>query len=138
MSEYVIIFQVLAALVALFFIFLTYMNTKTWRWLHVTMTFFVFGAAVAFCFYAAMALKTRAAWIKLHADLEKERVLTAQKVAAALAEPRAAAARLREPGAARHGDERSCRRRAGHSLSHQRSGAGLAPLILSLEQHPGR
>jgi len=72
MSEYAIIFQVLAALVALFFIFLTYMNTKTWRWLHVTMTFFVFGAAVAFCFYAAMALKTRAAWIKLHADLEKQ------------------------------------------------------------------
>lgn len=72
MSEYAIIFQVLAALLALFFIFLTYMNTKTWRWVHVTMMFFVFGAAIAFNFYAALTLKTRAAWIKYHDNLEKQ------------------------------------------------------------------
>src|SRR5215218_1385058 len=77
MSEYAIIFQVLGALAALFFIFLTYMSTKTWRWLHVTATFFVFGATVAFCIYAAMTLKTRAAWIKLHDSLEKQ-LTTAQ------------------------------------------------------------
>ena len=29
-------------------------------------------------------------------------------------------------------------RRAGHRLSHQRSGAGLAAVVLPLEQHPGR
>lgn len=80
MIEYAIIFQVLAALLALFFIFLTYMNTKTWRWLHVTMTFFVFGAAIAFCFYAAMALKTRAAWIKHHDKLEKDVATTTQQL----------------------------------------------------------
>jgi hypothetical protein len=72
MSEYAIIFQVLAAVLALFFIFLTYMNTKTWRWPHVTMMFFVFAATVAFAFYAALTLKARMAWIKLHHDLEKQ------------------------------------------------------------------
>ena len=69
MSQYAIIFQVLGVLLALFFIFLTYMNTKTWRWLHVMMTFCVFGAAVAFCVYAAMTLKTRTNWLKYHDDL---------------------------------------------------------------------
>jgi hypothetical protein len=72
MSEYAIIFQVLGALAALFFIFLTYMSTKTWRWMHVTATFFVFAATIAFCVYAAMTLKTRANWIKLHDNLEKQ------------------------------------------------------------------
>jgi hypothetical protein len=67
-----IIFQVLAALVVLFFIYLTYMNTKTWRWLHVTMLFLVFVASFAFCVYAAMTLKTRAKWIKDHDTLEKQ------------------------------------------------------------------
>src|SRR5262245_11147600 len=80
MTEYAIIFQILAALVALFFIFLTYMNTKTWRWVHVTMTFFGFAAAIGFCFYAAMVLKTRAAWIKLHDETEKQVESTAQQL----------------------------------------------------------
>jgi len=72
-----IIFQILLALVALFFIFLTYMNTKTWRWIHVTMTFLVFVAVIPFGVYAALTLKTREAWVKKHdqleADLEKTR-----------------------------------------------------------------
>ncbi|HEY2413695.1 MAG TPA: hypothetical protein VGI40_15705 [Pirellulaceae bacterium] len=76
MSEYAIIFQVLGALAALFFIFLTYMSTKTWRWLHVTATFFVLAATIAFCVYAAMTLKTRANWIKLHDNLEKQLATT--------------------------------------------------------------
>lgn len=80
MSEYAIIFQVLGALAALFFIFLTYMSTKTWRWLHVTATFFVFAATIAFCVYAAMTLKTRAAWIKLHDSLEKQLATTEEEL----------------------------------------------------------
>ena len=49
MSDYAIIFQVLGAVIALFVIFLTYMSTKTWRWVHVTFMFLVFVASVAFC-----------------------------------------------------------------------------------------
>ena len=59
MSDYAIIFQVLGAVVALFVIFLTYMSTKTWRWVHVTFMFLVFVASFTFCIYAAMVLKTR-------------------------------------------------------------------------------
>ena len=76
MSDYAIIFQVLGAAVLLFVFFLTYMSTKTWRWMHVTATFFVFAAAVTFCVYAAMTLKTRANWIKLHDNLEKQLATT--------------------------------------------------------------
>jgi hypothetical protein len=72
MSQYAIIFQAIGALLALFFIFLTYMNTKTWRWVHVTFTFLVFGATIAFCVYSAMAMRTRTAWIKYHDEKEKQ------------------------------------------------------------------
>jgi hypothetical protein len=67
-----IVYQIGGALLALFFIFLTYMSTKTWRWLHVTAMFLVFVASAAFCVYAAMTLKTRAAWTKLTDNLEKQ------------------------------------------------------------------
>ncbi|ADB19368.1 hypothetical protein Psta_4727 [Pirellula staleyi DSM 6068] len=78
-----IVFQGLGVILALFFIFLTYMNTKTWRWLHVTASFFVFGAAVAFVVYASLTLKTRNAWLEFHdktaaaldAELEKQELL---------------------------------------------------------------
>jgi hypothetical protein len=70
----------LGVLLALFFIFLTYMNTKTWRWLHVTMTFFVFAAGVTFCVYAAMTMKTRLNWLKYH----DEKQAAVDKVAAEL------------------------------------------------------
>lgn len=66
MSQNAILFQVLGVVLALFFIFLTYMNTKSWRWLHVTATFLVFCAAATFVVYASLTLKTRAAWIKFH------------------------------------------------------------------------
>ncbi|MCI0361079.1 MAG: hypothetical protein L0211_21580, partial [Planctomycetaceae bacterium] len=75
-----IIFQILLALVALFFIFLTYMNTKTWRWLHVTMTFLVFVAVIPFGVYAALTLKTREAWIKKHDQLEADLKKTKEEV----------------------------------------------------------
>lgn len=67
-----VIFQILLALVAIFFMFLTYMNTKTWRWLHVTMTFLVFLAIIPFGLYAALTLKTREAWVGEHTRLEKQ------------------------------------------------------------------
>src|SRR5438270_5250748 len=71
-----IVFQVLLGALAIFFLYATYMNTKTWRWPHVTMTFFVFVVSIVFLVYAAMALKTRRTWIKLHDE-------TAAKVATA-------------------------------------------------------
>ncbi len=75
-----IIFQILLALVALFFIFLTYMNTKTWRWLHVTVAFFVFIAVIPFGVYAALTLKTREAWVKKHDSLEADLIKTREEV----------------------------------------------------------
>ncbi|MBC8357299.1 MAG: hypothetical protein H8E66_35465 [Planctomycetes bacterium] len=57
-----VIYQALGALLVLFFFFLTYMFTKTWRWFHVVCTFFVFGASIAFTIYAAMSAKTHIAW----------------------------------------------------------------------------
>ena len=60
-----VIYQALGALLVLFFFFLTYMFTKTWRWFHVVCMFFVFGASVAFTCYAAMSYKTHAAWRKI-------------------------------------------------------------------------
>lgn len=72
MNDFAIIFQVVGGLLALFFIFLTYMNTKTWRWVHVTFMFLVFAASITFSIYAAMTLKTRAAWIGLHDKTETQ------------------------------------------------------------------
>lgn len=65
-----LIIQILAGLAFLFACFLTYMCTKTWRWFHVTMMFFVFIAAMVFAGFAAYALKTRAAWVKVTHELE--------------------------------------------------------------------
>ena len=39
MGDNAILFQALGALLALFFIFLTVMNFKSWRWLHALTTF---------------------------------------------------------------------------------------------------
>ncbi|MEO8498931.1 MAG: hypothetical protein ABI614_28035, partial [Planctomycetota bacterium] len=72
-----VIYQALGALLVLFFLFLTYMFTKTWRWFHIVCIFFVFGASLAFCGYAAMTYKTHAAWRtvarKNQIDAEKAR-----------------------------------------------------------------
>jgi hypothetical protein len=72
MGEYALIFQILGGLLAIFFIFVTVMNTKTWRWLHVTALFLVFAATIAFMPLAAMALATQFNWIKAHATLTKK------------------------------------------------------------------
>lgn len=78
MSQYAIIFQVLVGLLALFFIFLTYVNTKTWRWVHVTAVFLVFVGTLIFSFYAAMVMRTRTNWIGFHDKLE-QRVAEGEK-----------------------------------------------------------
>jgi hypothetical protein len=70
-----VIYQALGALLVLFFLFLTYMFTKTWRWFHVVCTFFVFGASIAFCCYVAMTYKTHAAW----RTIERKNRLQAEK-----------------------------------------------------------
>jgi len=80
MSDYAIIFQVLGAVVALFVIFLTYMSTKTWRWVHVTFMFLTFVAACVFCIYSAMVLKTRAKWVKEHDTLEAQLTKTNDEI----------------------------------------------------------
>lgn len=67
-----IIFQVLGVLLVLFFGFITYMNTKTWKWVHVTFLVLVFLAIPAFGVYAAMTLKTRKAWMTLAQKLDTE------------------------------------------------------------------
>ena len=76
MSDYAIIFQILGVLLALFFIFLTVMNFKTWRWLHALTTFAVFCAVATFMVYAALVMKTRLAWeesdAKFKENYEKE------------------------------------------------------------------
>jgi hypothetical protein len=71
-----IVYQIVAALVVLAFIFLTYLNTKTWRWVHVTFTFLVFVATFTFCVYAAMTLKTRAKWVGEHDKLQEQLTTT--------------------------------------------------------------
>jgi hypothetical protein len=65
-----VIVQILAVVAILFFCFVTFMNTKTWRWLHVTAMFLVFAAALTFVVYAAMVMKMRQAWQKTVANLE--------------------------------------------------------------------
>lgn len=81
MKEYALIFQIVGAVVVLAFIFLTYLNTKTWRWVHVTFMFLVFAATMTFCVYAGMTLKTRAKWVKDHDDLEKRLATTEEELA---------------------------------------------------------
>src|SRR6185295_5422436 len=71
MSDYAIIFQILGVLLALFFIFLTVMNFKTWRWLHALTTFAVFCAVATFMVYAALVMKTRLAWEESHAKFKE-------------------------------------------------------------------
>jgi len=67
----VVIVQILAVVLILFFCFVTYMNTKTWRATQVTFLFLVFGAAMVFSVYSSLILKTRKAWQKVTEDLDK-------------------------------------------------------------------
>ena len=83
MSDYAIIFQILGVIFALFFIFLTVMNFKSWRWLHALTTFAVFCAVITFMVYAALVMKTRLAWIESVAkfkDANEKQEKNVQKV----------------------------------------------------------
>jgi hypothetical protein len=57
-----IIYQVVGGLLSVLFLFLTYMFTKTWRWPHVTIMFFVFAAAVCLTAFTAMSVRTHVGW----------------------------------------------------------------------------
>ncbi len=80
-DNYAIIVQIVAVVLILFFCFVTYMNTKTWRATHVVFLFLVFGAAITFSVYASLILKTRKAWQEKVEKLAKQEVETEQKVA---------------------------------------------------------
>lgn len=73
-----IIYQALGVLLILFFLFLIYMFTKTWRWFHVLLMPCVFGAAIWFCCVAAMSFRTHAAWRQLVED-NREKAEAAQE-----------------------------------------------------------
>ena len=64
-----IIYQVIFGLLFLFFCYLTYMFTRTWRWPQVTVSFFLFVTAIAFCFNAARTTATHMAWKQAHREL---------------------------------------------------------------------
>jgi len=59
---------VIAALAILFNFFVLFKSAKTWKVFHVVVLFFVLAASITFTIYAAMALKTRLAWVKVHHD----------------------------------------------------------------------
>jgi hypothetical protein len=67
-----VIVQILAVVAFLFFCFVTYMNTKTWRFLHVTFMFLVFLASATFLVFAALSIKTRNVWMKALEKLEAD------------------------------------------------------------------
>jgi len=62
----------IGAVVLLFcvFVFLTVMCTKTWRWFHVTMVFFVFIASIFLATIAAVSKITHTTWMREAAEKE--------------------------------------------------------------------
>lgn len=67
-----IVVQILSVVVLLFMFFVTYMNTKTWRALHVTFLLLVFVAGYAYLVLAGLNMKSRAAWMKVVEKNERE------------------------------------------------------------------
>jgi hypothetical protein len=74
-----LIFQIVGVMLILFFIFLTYMNSKTWKIVHVLMLFLVFGATIASAIYASLALKTQKAWRSTYEKLEAQLLAAKQE-----------------------------------------------------------
>jgi len=66
-----VLWQVGIGVLTLYFFFLMYMFTKTWRWFHVTMMLFVYGASIATVVYVSMTLKTHNAWRTLVREQRK-------------------------------------------------------------------
>ncbi len=73
-----VLWQAGIGVLTLFFFFLMYMFTKTWRWFHVTMMLFVYGASIATVVYVSMTLKTHDAWRSL---VREQRELVAKLAA---------------------------------------------------------
>jgi hypothetical protein len=91
-----IIYQVVGGLLVLFFFYLTYMFTKTWRWLQTTMAFLVFAASIFLCVYAAMTVRAHTGWKTLAwqqqnqlatLQAEREKLLYGDLLAAVQTEP---------------------------------------------------
>ena len=60
-----VLWQAGIGVLTLFFFYLMYMFTKTWRWFHVTMMFFVYCTSIATVVYVSMTIKTHDAWRKM-------------------------------------------------------------------------
>jgi len=73
-----VLWQAGIGVLTLFFFFLMYMFTKTWRWFHVTMMLFVYGASIATVVYVSMTLKTHNAWRTM---VREQRALVAELAA---------------------------------------------------------
>lgn len=71
-----VIYWVIGGLLVLFFFFLIWKFTQTWRVWHILAMFFMFAAALAMCGFAALSLRTHNTWrtqfTKLSRELEKE------------------------------------------------------------------
>mgnify|MGYP005840377651 CR=1 FL=1 len=63
-----IIFMVIGALLILFFCYLTYRSTATWRVWHVLFAFLVFAASLALCVITSATLRTHNAWRMVAGD----------------------------------------------------------------------
>lgn len=101
-----IIYWVICGLLTLFFFFLTYKFTKTWRIWHVIFAFLVYGASIALLIYVSATYRTHNSWRVLVRDqsaqlkqLKEERdlMLYGQLTEVIQSEPsiRSATARLR-------------------------------------------
>ena len=66
-----VLWQAGIGVLTLFFFFLIYKFTKTWRWFHVTMMFFVYCASIATVVYVSMSIKTHNAWRKMVREQRK-------------------------------------------------------------------
>lgn len=74
-----LIFQIGGVLLILFFIFLLYMSSKSWKIFHAIMVFLVFVAAIGTSIYGALVLKTHKAWRSTHQRLEQQLVQAEQE-----------------------------------------------------------
>ncbi len=70
MGNAALIVQIVGVLLILFFCFLVYMCTKTWRVWHVLFLFCTFAAATTFLAFQSMSLKTHKAWRELLNETE--------------------------------------------------------------------
>ena len=64
-----IIYQVIFGLLFLFFCYLTYMFSRTWRWPHITVCFLLFVSTMAFCYLSARTVATHMAWKQQYRQL---------------------------------------------------------------------